>query len=212
MLKTDIAPAAAGIQRRRRKERIRRRSVLATITLLPLICAACSPNMRDQPRYKSLVKSEFFEDGRASRPAVPGTVARDLLKTDQRFYEGKVAGGLAGNVPFQVDRRVLERGRERFGIFCTPCHGLVGDDNGMIVQRGFRRPPSFHIERLRDAPDGHYFDVITNGFGAMVSYASRIPPRDRWAITAYVRALQLSQNAGLDDIPAEERELLEKSK
>ncbi len=212
MWRTDIATAAAGIQRRVWRWCITRCSVLATIALLLLICAACSPNMRDQPRYKSLAKSDFLEDGRASRPAVPGTVARDHLKTDRRFYEGKVAAGLAGNVPFPVDRQVLERGRERFGIFCTPCHGLVGDGNGMIVQRGFRRPPSFHIDRLREAPDGHYFDVITNGFGAMVSYASRIPPRDRWAITAYVRALQLSQNAGLDDIPAEERELLEKSK
>ena len=177
-----------------------------------ILLASCSPNMRDQPKYRSLAASDFFADRLASRPAVPGTVARDHLKTDQRYYTGKVAAGFAGNIPFAVDRQVLERGRERFSIFCTPCHGLAGDGNGMVVQRGFRRPPSFHIDRLREAPDGYYFDVITNGFGAMVSYASRIPVRDRWAITGYVRALQLSQNARLADVPAEERRLLEKAR
>jgi len=180
--------------------------------LLLLLFAACSPNMRDQPKYRSLAKSDIFPDGRASRQPVPGTVARGQLKTDQRFHTGRVSAGLVGSVPFPVDRQALERGRERFGIFCTPCHGLVGDGNGMVVQRGFRRPPSFHIDRLREAPDGHYFDVITNGYGAMASYASRIPPRDRWAITAYVRALQVSQNARLEDVPAEERQLLERTR
>ena len=193
-----------------------RRSVkpaLAAALPLAMLFAACSPNMRDQPKYKPLAESKLFTDGRAAQPALPGTVARGHLKEDRRFFTGKVEAGLAGTVPLPVDRALLARGRERFGIFCTPCHGLVGDGNGMVIQRGFRQPPSFHIERLREAPDGHYFDVMTAGYGAMASYASRIPPRDRWAITAYIRALQLSQNARLEDVPAEQRSrLLEKAK
>jgi mono/diheme cytochrome c family protein len=184
------------------------RLTVAAALPLVLISAGCSPNMRDQPKYKSLAESKLFNDGRAAQPALPGTVARGHLKTDRRFFTGKAEAGLVGTVPLPVDRALLARGRERFGIFCTPCHGLVGDGNGMVVQRGLRQPPSFHIERLREAPDGHYFDVMTAGYGAMASYASRIPPRDRWAITAYIRALQLSQNAKLEDVPAEQRSRL----
>lgn len=166
---------------------------------------ACRQDMHDQPRYKPLAASDFFDDGRASRLQVEGTVARGQLRTDELYYTGKSGGNLSEVLPFPATRELLQRGRERFGIFCTPCHGALGNGEGMVVQRGFRHPPSFHTDRLREAPVGHYFDVMTNGFGAMASYASRIPPADRWAIAAYVRALQLSQNARLDDVPVAER-------
>jgi mono/diheme cytochrome c family protein len=159
--------------------------------------------MYDQPRYEPLEASAFFEDGQSSRPLVPGTVARGQLRDDDHFYTGNVDGKLVETFPFEVDRSVLERGRERFDIYCSPCHGRAGDGAGMIVKRGFSAPPSFHIERLRKEPIGHFFDVITHGHGAMYSYASRVPPRDRWAIIAYIKALQLSQNATIDDVPLE---------
>lgn len=170
--------------------------------------AACRQDMHDQPKYKPLAGSTFFDDGRASRPLVEGTVARGHLRTDELLYTGKVSGKPVDIFPFPVTRPVLERGRERFNIYCAVCHGRDGNGQGMIVQRGFRRPPSYHIDRLRRAPAGHFFDVITNGFGSMYSYASRISPEDRWAIVAYIRALQLSQNATLADVPLEERQRL----
>ena len=175
--------------------------VLATTT-------ACRQDMHDQPRYEPLEKSTFFADQRASRPAVEGTVARGQLHLDQHLYAGKIDGALATTFPMPVTKAVLLRGQERFNIFCAPCHSRVGDGRGMIVQRGFRQPESFHIPRLREAPPGYFFDVITNGFGAMYSYASRVPVEDRWAIAAFIRALQLSQNAALEDVPAEERRQL----
>ncbi|MDW8167442.1 MAG: cytochrome c [Acidobacteriota bacterium] len=127
---------------------------------------------------------------------------------DEHLYTGKVRGQLAETFPFPITRSILERGRERYDIFCAPCHGRDGYGEGMIVQRGFRQPSSFHTDRLRQAPVGYFFDVITNGFGTMYSYASRIPPEDRWAIVAYIRALQLSQNARLQDVPPAERRRL----
>ena len=158
--------------------------------------------MQNQPRFKPLRKSDFYADGRSSRPLVPGTVARGQLRDDTYFYTGMI-GKEAGDVmPFPVTREVLERGRERFNIYCAPCHSRTGDGNGMIVQRGYRRPPSYHIDRLRQAPLGHFFDVITNGFGAMPDYAAQVPPADRWAIIAYIRALQLSQAAPASLVPA----------
>jgi len=169
---------------------------------------ACSPDMSRQPRYNPLATSDFYADGRSARPALEGTVARGRLRTDDRYYRGRVGGALVGNVPIPVTRDVLERGRERYQIFCTPCHDRTGTGNGIVVQRGFRQPPSFHLDRLRDAPDGHFFDVMTNGFGAMASYASRVDVGDRWAITTYIRALQLSQSARLEDVPEAEREKL----
>jgi hypothetical protein len=164
--------------------------------------------MHDQPKYKPLAGSTFFDDGRASRPLVAGTVARGQLKLDEHFYTGKVGGKLVDTFPMEVTRDMLERGRERYTIFCAQCHDRTGAGQGMIVQRGFRRPPSFHIDRLRQAPVGHYFDVMSNGFGSMYSYASRVSPKDRWAIIAYVRALQLSQNATLADVLPEVRQEL----
>lgn len=189
------------------KVRERIGSVLLLLGLV-LGAGACRQDMHDQPRYKPLGGSAFFEDGRASRPLVEGTVPRGYARTDEHFYTGKVNGRLVETFPFPITRRVLERGRERYDIFCAPCHGRDGYGEGMIVQRGFRQPPSFHTDRLRRAPVGHFFDVITNGFGTMYSYASRIPPEDRWAIIAYIRALQLSQHATLEDVPPAERRRL----
>lgn len=168
----------------------------------------CRQDMHDQQRLEAYEVSAFFQDGRAMRPRVPGTVARGEQFEDAAFLTGKRDGELLVESPVPFDAELLERGRQRFGIFCTPCHDRLGYGDGMIVQRGMKRPASFHIERLREAPDGYYFDVITHGFGAMYDYADRIPPRDRWAIVAYVRALQLSQNAVLQDVPGEERSRL----
>lgn len=169
---------------------------------------ACQQKMADQPRYEPLQKSEFFDDQRASRPLVEGTVARGHLDADEQLYSGKIGGEPAKTFPFPIDRQVLLRGQERFDIFCSPCHDRVGTGQGMIVRRGYRPPPSLHIERLRAAPPGHFFDVISHGFGAMPDYAGQIPPPDRWAIAAYIRALQLSQNAAIGDVPEPERRAL----
>lgn len=158
--------------------------------------------MHVQPRYNPLAKSDFFADQRSARPPIPGTVARGDLRADTYFYSGKVGETPGDYLPFAVSDDVLARGRERYNIYCSPCHSRVGDGNGMIPQRGFRHPPSYHIERLRKAPLGYFFDVMTNGFGAMPDYSSQIPPRDRWCIVAYIRALQLSQNATAADVPA----------
>ncbi|MBZ5516979.1 MAG: cytochrome c [Acidobacteriia bacterium] len=161
--------------------------------------------MQVQPRYDPLAPSTFFDDGRSVRPEVPDTVARGHLRIDEGFYTGKVNGVPVDTFLFPITRQVLERGRERFNIYCTPCHDYTGSGHGMIVRRGFPAPPSYHIDRLRQAPVGHFVDVITNGYGAMFSYAARVPPRDRWAIAAYIRALQMSQHATIDEVPPEER-------
>lgn len=179
---------------------------------LLILCAAaigCHTDMRDQPRYEPLEASTFFEDGMSSRQPVKGTVARGQLHEDEIFYTGRDGNELVDKIPLDVDRMLLRRGQERFNIYCSMCHGVLGNGEGVIVQRGLRKPPSYHIERLRTAPDGHLFDVITNGLGAMPRYAVQIEPRDRWAIVAYLRALERSQNARLDDVPAEERKQLE---
>jgi mono/diheme cytochrome c family protein len=172
------------------------------------LLAGCHRDMRDQPRYEALEASDFFADGQSARLPVAGTVARGQLHDDEAFFTGKSQGQLVADVPVEVNRELLLRGQDRYTIFCSPCHARTGMGNGMIVERGFRRPPSYHIERLRNAPAGHFFDVMTHGFGAMPSYA-RIKPHDRWAIVAYIRVLQLSQNASLDDVPESERDTLE---
>jgi len=171
------------------------------VLLATLLLAACRQDMHDQPRFKPLAKSDFYSDLRSARPPVEGTVARGQLPEDTYFYTGKIGSNPGDYMPFPVTEEVLARGRERFNIYCSPCHSQLGDGNGMIVQRGFRTPPSYHTERLRKAPLGYFFDVMTNGFGAMPEYATQIPPRDRWAIVSYVRALQLSQNAAVADVP-----------
>ena len=165
-----------------------------------LVLAGCRQDMHDQPRFKPLAMSDFYTDLRSARPPVEGTVARGQLHEDAYFYTGKVGANPGDYMPFAVTEGVLARGRERFNIYCSPCHSRLGDGNGMIVQRGYRTPPSYHTDRLRKAPLGYFFDVMTNGFGAMPDYASQIPPRDRWCIVAYIRALQLSQNATMADV------------
>lgn len=165
--------------------------------------------MHDQPKYKPLQGSSFFADGRASRPVVPGTVARGHLDDDPQLHSGRTGLAYVEQFPIRVTRAVLERGRERYDIYCSPCHDRVGNGSGMIVRRGYRPPPSLHIERLRTAPPGYFFDVITNGFGVMPTYGAQIPPPDRWAIVAYLRGLQLSQRATIDDVPEGERQKLE---
>ena len=164
------------------------------------LAAACRQDMHNQPKYIPYRPSTFFADQRSERPAIDGTIARGQLQTDVLLETGKDGDADSTVFPFPIDEQVMQRGHERFDIYCSPCHSRLGDGNGMVVQRGFRRPPSFHIPRLVDAPPGHIFDVITNGFGAMPDYAAQLKPRDRWAIAAYIRALQLSQHASAADI------------
>lgn len=156
--------------------------------------------MQNQPRLNPM-RSDVFLGEQRPREAVMGTISRDLNETSY-FYSGYDGKDLGNRIPFPVTRGVLEHGRERYNIYCAPCHARTGDGNGMIVQRGYRRPPSYHIDRLRQAPLGHFFDVITNGFGAMPDYSSQIPAHDRWAIAAYIRVLQFSQNAPASLLPA----------
>jgi mono/diheme cytochrome c family protein len=176
-----------------------------------LVCAGCHRDMRDQPRYETLEASEIFSDGQSARRVPAGTIARGQLQEDEAFYTGKSGGSFAVQIPISIDKAVLQRGQERFNIYCSPCHGRTAEGEGMIVRRGFRRPPSFHIDRLRNAPAGHFFDVITSGFGAMPRYGAHLAPPDRWAIVAYIRALQLSQYAEPGDAPEAERSRLEAS-
>lgn len=174
-----------------------------------LASAACRQDMHDQPRFKPYAKSEFFADRRSARPLVDGTIARGHLREDAALYTGKSAGRPVDAFPFPVTADVMARGRERFDIFCSPCHGRTGAGDGMIVRRGYRKPPTFHQDRLRQAAPGYTYDVITNGFGAMPDYAQQIPVRDRWAIVAYITALQRSQHAAADRLPAEARAALD---
>jgi mono/diheme cytochrome c family protein len=170
--------------------------------------------MHVQPRYNPYDPSDFFSDGQSARQPIAGTVPRGelTLGPNELLYTGKVNGQPAEAFPFAVTKEVVERGQQRFNVFCSPCHGLAGDGDGMIVQRGFRHPPSFHDDRLRTAAVGHYFDVITNGFGVMYPYGYRVPPADRWAIIAYIRALQLSRQAPAADLTDAERAKLTGSK
>jgi mono/diheme cytochrome c family protein len=161
--------------------------------------------MHDQPKYIPLRESAFFSDARSARALVVGTVARGQLHEDAHLYTGKVDGTDTATFPFRIDSLVMARGQERFDIYCSPCHGRTGFGDGMVVRRGYRRPPSYHDDRLRKAPVGHFFDVISNGFGAMPDYAAQINVKDRWAIVAYVRALQLSEHATVADVPADQR-------
>ena len=169
-----------------------------------------SQQMADQPRYDPLEPSEFFADRQSARPLVENTVARGMLKDDEHLYEGMSGGKPAAAFPFPITAEIMQRGRERYDIFCSPCHSRTGNGDGMIVRRGFTRAASFHIDRLREAPPGYLFNVITNGFGAMPHYAAQMPVQDRWLIAAYVKALQLSQHASVDDVPADRRAELEK--
>ena len=168
----------------------------------------CRLDMHIQPKYLPYEPTSFFADGRSERQPVPGTVARGHLRLDELFYTGRENGVVANRFPFPITRADLDRGRERYNIYCTPCHDYTGSGRGMIVQRGFPQPPSYHIQRLREAPVGHFFEVMTDGFGAMYSYAARVDPADRWRIAAYIRVLQLSESATVQDVPEAERQKL----
>ena len=181
---------------------------LVLLGAVGVLLSGCRLDMHVQPKYLPYDPSNFFDDGRSARPPVPGTVARGQLRIDELLYTGKENGVLANRFPFPITRADLERGRERFNIFCTPCHDYTGSGRGTIVQRGFPPPPSYHIDRLRNAPVGHFFDVMTNGLGAMYSYAARVEPEDRWRIAAYIRTLQLSRHATVQDAPEAERQKL----
>ena len=188
---------------------VEQRSTAVTFVALLLLIgftSACRLDMHVQPRQNPLSYSDFYADHRSARPPVEGTVARGQLNADTYFYTGKIGNNPGDQMPFPVTKEVLERGRERFNIYCAPCHSRVGDGNGFVPSRGFaRKPPSFHIVRLQKAPLGYFFDVMTNGFGIMPDYASQIPPQDRWDIVAYIRALQLSQNATTADVPPDQK-------
>jgi hypothetical protein len=186
---------------------MRRLSVLAVAAVLAL-GAGCRQDMHDQPKYEPQEGSSFFRDGRASRPPVEGTVWRTERLGEPAYTTGRIGPDYIASLPVPVTLDLVTRGQERYDIFCAPCHDRVGTGSGMIVLRGYRKPPSLHIERLRTQPDGYFFDVITNGFGVMPNYAQQIPVADRWAITAYIRALQLSQSATLNDVPESERAAL----
>lgn len=201
-----------------------RQVVFAVAVIALLALAGCRQDMQDQPRYKPLAGSDFFPDGRSARPIVEGTVARGHLDEPAFYYDGTIDGKEIDFLPVPDDPKVMEmgpeayskmllaRGQERYNIYCSPCHSRVGDGNGMVVQRGFRNPPSFHIDRLRTAPLGHFVNVMAKGFGAMPDYAVQVPPADRWAIAVYIRALQLSQHATMADVPPDEATRLEATK
>jgi mono/diheme cytochrome c family protein len=173
------------------------------------ILAGCRQDMHDAPRYEAFEASSELPDNRASRTPPAGTVARGWLRDDEALYTGKINGQTVDEFPFAIGREELTRGQQRFNIYCTPCHGRLGDGQGMVVQRGLRQAASYHQDRLRQEKLGYFYDVITNGFGAMQGYAEQIPVRDRWLIVAYVRTLQLSQHASVEDVPADRRGSLE---
>ena len=193
-------------------------TLLPTCGLLVMICisiltTACTQNMATQPRYDPLEASDFFPDSSSARPLPIGTISRDYVMKIEFGETGMIDGKPADRFPFPITAEVLRRGQQRYNIYCSPCHDYVGTGNGMAARRGFRRmPASFHTDEMRMSPPGHFFDVMTNGFGSMPPYASQIAARDRWAITAYIRALQLSQWATLDSVPEDERRRLEQER
>jgi mono/diheme cytochrome c family protein len=178
--------------------------LLALLAATALI-AGCRQDMHDTPRYEAYEASATFADNRASRTAPAGTVARGWLRDDEVLYTGKSNGQIVDQFPFAIGRDELARGQQRYNIYCTPCHGRLGDGQGMVVQRGLRQAASYHQDRLRQERIGYFFDVITNGFGAMQGYAEQVPVRDRWLIASYIRVLQYSQNAPAADVPADRR-------
>jgi mono/diheme cytochrome c family protein len=180
---------------------VRRPVLLAAL----LAAAACHDPMQDSGRIKPLEPSAFFADGMSARPSVPGTIPRGDLATDRHLEEGRIGGALADRFPMPVTSELIERGRERYEIFCAPCHDSTGSGRGMVVRRGFRAPASFHDPRLRDAADGHFVDAVRNGFGAMPPFRAQVGAEDRWAVTAWIRVLQLSQHAPVTRLTVAER-------
>jgi len=188
------------------------KSRIAALVVVTLAFVACRQDMHDQAKYEPYEVSDFFADGQASRLPVPGTVARGWLREDPHLYRGiGTDGGFATTLPMPLSRDLVERGRERYDIFCSPCHARTGEGQGMIVLRGFKQPASFHETRLVEMPYGYFFDVMTNGFGEMSSYKSQVPVADRWAIAAYMRALQLSRRVDVTQLTDAERRQLEAS-
>lgn len=189
--------------------------------VLVFALGGCRQDMHNQPRYKSLAATDFFGDGRSARPEIAGTMPRGrsslgvpdpaFLRVDQARYTGKINAEDIDYFPFPITPDDLQRGQQRFNIYCSPCHSRIGDGNGMVVRRGYRQAASYHTEKLMKAPVGHFFDVVTNGFGAMPSYATRVEPDDRWRIAAYIRVLQFSEAAPLDVVPAAMRGELDKN-
>ncbi len=182
---------------------------LLTAGIAVLLLAGCRRDMQDQPHYKPLAPSRFFTDGRSARPIPAGTIARDELLLTDAAHTGTLNGAFLNQVPKPVNKAMLMHGQERFNIYCSPCHGLLGDGNGMIAKRGFKWPADLHTDRLRNAPPGYIYQVIANGFGAMPGYSEQIPANDRWDIVAYIHALQLSRHATPSDVPPAERGQLE---
>jgi len=181
-----------------------------SITVAVLLLGGCT-DMYNQPKFKPLDKSSFYSDHLSSRPLVEGTIVRGTLRDDGLLYTGKINGRFADLFPFRVTTEVMQRGQRKFKTFCTPCHGALGDGRGMIVQRGFPQPNSFHSDSLHAKPVGYYFDVMTNGFGRMYSYASSVTVQDRWAIAAYIRALQKSQHVAIEELSAAEKKKIAES-
>ena len=204
-LKIEIAPGAFPARQTRSPARV---LTVACLGAIALLLSGCRLDMHVQPKYLPYEPTDFFGDGRSERQPVPGTVARGHLRLDELMFTGRENGVVVDKFPFPITKADLDRGRERYNVYCTPCHDYTGSGRGMIVQRGFPQPPSYHIQRLRDAPAGHFYEVITNGFGAMYSYAARVEPADRWRIAAYIRVLQLSRNAKMDDVPESQRQAL----
>jgi mono/diheme cytochrome c family protein len=189
---------------------ITRRPQFACLILALLVSlAGCRRDMQDQPRYKPLRASRFFPDSRSARPVPRGAIARDERNDLDLIHTGLQNGTFASQFPMKITKPVLQRGQERYNIFCTPCHGFLGDGQGMIARRGFKWPANLHTDRLRNAPPGYLFQVVSNGYGAMPAYRDQIAPNDRWDILAYLRALQLSRNAALGDVPSDARSQLE---
>ncbi len=194
-----------------RSNRRTRRAMFTLLAVLALFLSACSQKMRDQPKLNPDEATTLLPGGTASQPIVADTVPRGYVNDDVEFTTGKDASGqLVTEFPFPITKQDILRGEERFNIYCAPCHGHVGNGAGVVALRGFPGPPSYHQDRLRNAPVGHFFDVITNGFGRMPSYANQIPPEDRWRIVAYIRALQLSQHADVKSLPAADQQQLQK--
>ena len=208
--RTHVIPSRSevpgrGLLSRRHPDSSRSAALGMTFIVVLLLTGACRQKMSYQPKYDPLEPSSFFADGMSARPRIAGTVARGELVANPVMETGKIGGVDADGFPFPVTESVINRGQERFNIYCSECHGRLGDGNGMIPSRGYRRPPSYHTAALRAAKTGHFFDVMTNGFGAMPPYAAQVSVSDRWAIVAYIRALQLSQNATINDVPPDQR-------
>jgi hypothetical protein len=190
--------------------RTTRASVAAALLVALTGAAGCRQDMHDTPRYEPLQQSDLYADKRSSRPIIEGTVARGFLKDNDVFFTGMQGGAPVEKIPMPLTEAVVVRGRERYEVYCAPCHGVAGDGDGMIVKRGYKQPTSYHDPRLRNERAGYFFDVMTRGFGQMPDYAAQVSPKDRWAIVAYIRALQLSQHASVGDLTPEEKGRLDR--